>query len=151
MTTEILSDYARHNVGWLREALAKRLDGFSRDEGEAFAYLCSRIAGLFAELQEQIQGRLAVGMESRPLLALANAFHPLAPEAIGQFAAIRERVAAVPELKAVLPLLDVAIAGMERVRAFFASLVTQIRTSGPPVDLDKLRVLEAGPFIRLEH
>jgi hypothetical protein len=151
MTTELLSDYARHNVGWLREALAKRPDDLSRDEGETFAYLCSSIAGLFADLQERVQEHLAVGMESRSLLGLANALQPLAQEGIQQFAAARQRATAIPELKAVLASLDAAIAGMERVRAFFASLVKQIRTSGPPVDLDKLRVLEAGPFIRLEH
>jgi hypothetical protein len=150
MTTELLPEFTRASVSWLRQALGERKNGISQEEGRQFALLCGSIARQVSDLLLLIQDRLRGGVESRALLQELRNGIAVADEALREFGELRGRVSGT-ESAATLSLIERTLRDVEAVRTELLSIARWADSPPPPIDLDKLAAADAGPFVRLEE
>ncbi len=153
MSPTILPEIVRCNLGPMQHVLdAGEVQDLTPEQADELFFLCSFLADAIEKSWGTIQGGLHSGVEGRKLSALLQGVSGQIEECLQTYERLRRMVGGMPDYQGAednLSRLTADIERVERVRRQGASLLDWLNAASPPIDLDGLKALEAGPFIRL--
>lgn len=152
LTINLLSEFTRNNIDWLRQTASARRASLSPEEWSELAIVCEFIADLAKKYRDLIHTTLDRGIEAGTLrvrLQQSTAFFADAVQAMTELQQLSER--ASPNIHAALDRIQNANAETEAIHVDLASLLALAKAEPPPVPEDILAAAEAGPFIRLDE
>jgi hypothetical protein len=153
MLPTILPEIVRCNLGPMRHALdAYEARDLTPEQADEFFFLCSFLADAIAKSWATIQGDARKGIEGRKLSARLQELSGQIEEAQQTYTRLRKKVRAIPDgpsTAAKPSRLTTDIERLEQVRQQSALLLEWVNAPSPPLDVERLKTLEAGPFVRL--
>jgi hypothetical protein len=156
MSPTILPEIVRCNLAPMRRALdTYEVSNGTPESTDELLFLISFLVDAIerywafsqSELRKGVEGRV-VSVGLKDVLGSAEVILPAYEKLQRALDAIPDHLAT--EIKINLSRVDTDVKRVERVIGRMASLLNLLNTSAPPIDLEKLKTLEAGPFVRLE-
>ena len=152
VTADLLSDFARYNVDWLRSTTAARHAPLTEEEWSQLAIVCELFASISAKYRDYIHTFLDRGIEARALRARLEPTLNYLGDAVRAMAELEgEGESDSDEVRSFLERIRKAKAETESVKEFLDSLLTFAHTEPPPVPEELLAAAEAEPFLRLDE
>jgi hypothetical protein len=153
MSSTILPEILRCNLHPMRQALDE-YEGHdpTPEQADELFFLCSFLVDAIEKNWARIQGRPRQGIEGRKLLSMLQELSGQIEEALQTFQRLPKIVRPMSNHRAAeegLSRLTTDVERVEHVRKQVATLVDWLNISPPPVDVESLKSLEAGPFARL--
>jgi hypothetical protein len=151
MTSDLLSDFTRNNVDWLRRTSAHHAS-LSSEEWFQLAIVCEVLADLANKYRDVVHAVVVRGVEAVTLkdrLQRSLAFLRDSIQAMTELQQVGDRDS--PNVWAALDRIGNAKAESETVHADLAALLALAAAEPPPVPEEILAAAEAGPFIRLDE
>jgi hypothetical protein len=152
LAADLLSDFARYNVDWLRRTTASRHAPLTEEEWSQLAIVCELFASISAKYRDYVHTFLERGMEARALRARLEPTLNFLGDAVRAMAELEEGgESASDKVRSFLERIRKAIAETESVKEFLDSLLTLAHIEPPPVPEDLLTAAEVGAFVRLDE
>jgi hypothetical protein len=152
MSPTILPEIVRCNLDPIRHALdASEARALSPEQADELFFLCSFLADAIEKSWASIQRSSREGIEGRTFAAVLRDVSGQIHECLQTYERLQKRVrgvSAYPEAERNLSHLKSNIERVEQVRKQVASLLDWLAAPPPSVDLERLKTLESGPFIR---
>jgi hypothetical protein len=153
MSPTILPEIVRCNLGSMRYALdAYGARDLTPEYADEFLFLCSFLADAIEKSWATIQSDARRGVEGRNLSAQLQELSGQTEGALQTCERLRKKACAIPHGPSMAgnpSRLTTDIERLEQVRRQAALLLDWLNAPSPPLDLDRLKTLEAGPFVRL--
>lgn len=151
LATDLLSDFTRNNVEWLRRATA-RPASLSSEEWSQLAIVCEFIARLATSYRELVHACLERGIEAGTLKARLERSMAALGDTLRTFAELQQvGEGSGPDVRKALARIRNAAVEAEAVHADLAPLVALANAEPPPVPEAILAAAAAGPFVRLDE
>ncbi|MHB1421603.1 MAG: hypothetical protein ACYC3I_00120 [Gemmataceae bacterium] len=150
VTTDLLSDFTRNNVDWLRRTTARR-PSLSSEEWAELAIVCEILADLAKKHRALVHTAVDRGIEAGTLKGRLEWRLTFLSDNIQAMTELQQLGADSANVRAALERIRNAKAEIEAVHADLAALLTLAEADPPPVPEDILAAAEAGPFIRLDE
>jgi hypothetical protein len=151
VTINLLSEFTRNNVDWLRQTATARRASLSPEEWSELAIVCEFIADLAKKYRDLIHATLERGIEAGTLQVRLHQSTAFLADAVQTMAELQQGGTRVsPNVRAALDRIRKAHAETEAIHADLASLLVLAKVEPPPVPEDILAAAEAGTFIRLD-
>jgi hypothetical protein len=152
MSPTILPEIVRCNLDPIRHALDASGDRtLSPEQADELFFLCSFLADAIEKSWATIQRSSREGIEGRKFAAVLHDVSGQIDECLQTYERLQKSaggISAYPEAERNLSRLKADIERVVQVRNQVASLLDWLKATPPPVDLEHLKTLESGPFIR---
>jgi hypothetical protein len=153
MSSTILPEIVRCNLPPMRRALDEyEAQEPTPEQADELFFLCAFLADAIKESWAMIQGGSRQGMEGRKLLSLLQEVSGQIEEVLSACERLQRMVQRMPNYRGAagsLSRLTADVERMEQVRKQAAALRDWLNIPPPPVDVEGLKSLESGPFVRL--
>lgn len=153
MSPTILPEIVRCNLRPLRHALdAYETQELRPEQADELFFLCSFLADAIEKNWERIQGSSRKGVEGRKLSSMLQEVCGQIEESLQTYERLQRMVRGMPDYQAAesnLSRLTADIDRAEQVRRQAAALLEWLNAPAPPIDPERLKSLETGPFVRL--
>jgi hypothetical protein len=152
MSPTILPEIVRCHLGPIRHALdACEVQNLTAEQADELFFLCSFLADAIEKSWAMIRGGSRKGIEGRKLSAMLKEVSGQIDDSLGTYERLQRMVRRIPDYRAIdeLSRLKADVERVEQVRRQVISLLEWLNAPAPPVDLERLKTLEAGPFVRL--
>ena len=153
MSPTILPEIVRCNLGPMRDVLdASEASNLTPEQADELFFLCSFLADAIEKSWARIQGSTYNGVEGQKLSAMLKEVTDQIDDSLRTYERLQRLAGGIPDYRAAadnLSRLTEDTAKVEQVRRQVVSFRDWLNVPSPPVDLEHLRTLEAGPFVRL--
>lgn len=153
MTPTILPEIVRCNLGPMRHALdAYEAGELTPEQAEEFFFLCSFLADAIEKSWATIQAAVRKGIEGRKLSALLQEVSSEIETTLQTCERFQHRISAGSAWSGTADKPSRLAADVERVKQVrhqVVALLDWLKAPSPPLDLEKLKSLESGPFVRV--
>ena len=153
MSPTILPEIVRSNLAPMRHALdAFEMQEPTPEQADELFFLCSFLADAIEKSWATIQSGMRKGIEGRKLSLLLQEVSGQIDEALQTCERFQKRIFNIPDgqsMAAKPSQLSTDLERVGRVRQQVAALLEWVNAPTPPLDLERLNALEAGPFVPL--
>lgn len=153
MPPTILPEIVRCNLRPMRHALDEgEAHDLTPEQAEELLFLCSFVADAIERSWATMQSGSHKGIEGRKLSAMLQELSSQIEESLQTYEKFQRMVHGMADYRGVegkLSRLTANIERVEQVRRQTAALLEWLNAPPPPIDLERLKSLETGPFVRL--
>jgi hypothetical protein len=153
MSPTILPEIVRCNLRPMRHALdTYETQEMKPEQAAELFFLCSFLADAIEKNWARVQSGSRNGIEGRKLSSLLQEVCVQIEESLQTYERLQRMVRGIPDYRAAegnLSRLTADIDRVEQVRRQAAALLEWLNAPAPPIDPERLKSLETGPFVRL--